>query len=653
MNAVVSLAGPRVDQLDPEQLTDAFDVCPEGLAVVENARILRANLAFARVFGYRQSAEVWGRTLVDFLPEDRLCAQLTPAGSEPNHPQCGYPACRFEGKRRDGTRVEMEARCAPFRSGERSLLVIAARDVSQVERRRVVRESERRFRAIFDASAIGIGHCTPAGRMVESNSALERLLGYSHEELRGMHLREFIHPDDLEIGLGGFQEIAAGRRDSYQAEMRYLRKGRGHGWARLTVSLVRGPDGNPEFVIGMVEDVTERKRAEQELHEAHKMEAIGRLVGGVAHDFNNLLTGVMLYTDLLRAGLESGSRLRHHVEEIRMAAEQGAALIQQLLAVARQQVVEPRVLSLNEVVSGMRNLLARLIGENIELVTNLADDLGSVKMDPAQAQQIILNLVLNARDAMPDGGRVTLETRNCNHDGWPSREPKPALERGVVLSVSDTGCGMDAETRARLFEPFFTTKRPGRGNGLGLATVQSALKQCGGDIRVQSEPGKGTQVDILLPWVESEIAAHSDAQSTENAAGHETVLLVEDDSSVRRSAQRVLSEGGYRVLQAANGAEALKICRNHKGDIHLLLADVVMPGMSGRQVAQHVRALRPGLRVLYTTGYAQASAGDRVEAEPMVVFRKPFTGSALLHKVREVLDQNRSPIRNEKKREKP
>jgi PAS domain S-box-containing protein len=411
MNAVVSFAGPKAAQLDPEQLAAAFDVCPEGLAVAENARILRANLAFARLFGYRQSSEVCGRALADFLPQDCLRTPIAPAGSERNNAEREYPFCQFAGKRRNGTRAEMEAWCAPFRSGERSLLVIAARGVSQGEPRR------------------------------------------------------------------------------------------------------------------MVEDVTEPQPAEPQLHQAQKMEAIGRLVGGVAHDFNNLLTGVMLYCDLLRAGLESGSRLRRHVEDIRMAAEQGAALIQQLLAVARQQVVEPRVLSLNQVVSGMRNLLARLIGENIELVTKLAADLGSVKMDPAQAQQIILNLVLNARDAMPEGGRVTLETRNCGEDEWPRWERKPAFARGVVLSVGDTGSGMDAETRSRLFQPFFTTKRPGRGSGMGLATVHGAVQQCGGDIQVQSEPGKGTKVYIMLPRVESEIAGQPDTQSAASAQRREGSAL--------------------------------------------------------------------------------------------------------------------------------
>jgi two-component system, cell cycle sensor histidine kinase and response regulator CckA len=256
------------------------------------------------------------------------------------------------------------------------------------------------------------------------------------------------------------------------------------------------------LLIISARDISERKQEEQQSRESQKMEAIGRLVGGVAHDFNNLLTGIMLYCDLLINGLGRDRRLRHHAEEIRTAGEHGAALIQQLLAAARQQVVEPRVLSWNEVISGTRGLLTRLIGENIELVTSLADDLGRVRMDPAQAQQVILNLALNARDAMPEGGRITLATRNCADRLANPPAQKPGLTPCVEFTVTDAGCGMGAETRSRLFEPFFTTKRPGQGNGLGLVTVHNIVKQDGGTIEVESEPGRGTRVFVRLPRVE-------------------------------------------------------------------------------------------------------------------------------------------------------
>jgi two-component system, cell cycle sensor histidine kinase and response regulator CckA len=611
----------------------ALAACPEGLAIVEQGRVLFANEAFARTFGYGGVEEVQGRALGELVPDNRTCTRLCASG-DLRYEVCGYPGCEFGGLRKDGSRVWIQATCAAFRVDNSDLLIVSARDISHGERRRIVRESDRRFRAIFDGAAIGIVQCTTDGLVVESNPAVERMLGYSKAELRGMHFRDFTHPDDVGADLDRFSEMVAGKCDSYQMELRYLGRNSVSGWVRLTVSLVRGPDRNPEYVIGMVEDITERKRAEQQLRESQKMEAIGRLVGGVAHDFNNLLTGIMLYCDLMLAALNGKSRLRHHAEEIRLAGEHGAALIQQLLAVARQQVVEPRVLSINESIQEMKNLLARLIGENIELQTDLSHDLRPIKMDPAQVQQIILNLVLNARDAMPDGGRILLRTRNCRaREG----EQNDGSMGSVEFICSDNGCGMDAETRSRLFEPFFTTKRPGQGNGLGLATVQNIVRQDGGTIEVQSEPGKGTRVVIRLPGVREQLSS-VEGRNVSWRAGRETVLLVEDNGAVRKAARRILTQSGYTVLEAANGAEALKICREHADTIGLLLADLVMPGMNGREVARQVGVLRPQTRVLYTSGYNQLSAANE-DREPVLLFRKPFTGSALLKKVREVLDQ--------------
>jgi len=420
----------------------AFDACPESLLLVEKGRIFHANHGAALLFGYRSPAELEGQPLGNFIPENRACTLLDVR--QTSGTACGYPGCQLTGKRQDGTKARMEAFCARFGVQDRSFLVISLHDITQRERRRVVRDSDKRFRTIFHAAAMGITQCTIDGRVVESNPAVQRMLGYSREELRGMHFRDFTHADDLDADLQLFEEVVAGKRESYQIEIRYLRKDKSSGWVRLNVSLVRGPDGSPEFVIGMTEEITEQKRAEQRLREAQKIEAIGRLVGGVAHDFNNLLTGIMLYCDLLTSGLEKGSRLWNHAEEIRMAGEQGAALIQQLLAIGRQQVVEPRVLSLNDVVSDTGNLLSRLIRENIRLVFHLADDLGKVKIDPTQVQQILLNLVLNARDAMHDGGVITVQTKNCAGPVMCSDESASGT---VCLRVTDTGCGMDAETQ--------------------------------------------------------------------------------------------------------------------------------------------------------------------------------------------------------------
>ena len=495
-------------------------------------------------------------------------------------------------------------------------------------------DNDKRYQAIFHAAAMGIAQCTIDGHVADSNAALERLLGYTHEELRGMHFRDFIHPDDVGIDTVLFQEMVAGKRESYEIELRYIRKDRALRWVRQTVSLVRGFDGRPEFAIGMTEDVTERKRTEQQLRDAQKMEAIGRLVGGVAHDFNNLLTGIMLYCDLLMNGLEKGSRLRHHAEEIHTASQHGATLIQQLLAVARQQVVEPRVLNLNEIVSAMTNLLAHLIGEHIELVTELADDLKKVRLDPAQVKQIVMNLVLNARDAMAEGGRITLNTAHRKMQIVTEGNVREA--ECVMLTVKDTGCGMDAETRSRIFEPFFTTKAAGEGYGLGLATVYSIVKQNGGAIEVESEPGRGTQVSIFFPRSEEENVQEPSLQRA--ATGHETVLLVDDNPQVRRSVCRLLSDQGYRVLEAANGASALALFESSKAQVDLLLVDLAMPGMSGREVARRLKKLRSNLKVLFVTGFRSPQQREQAEEEPIELFQKPFDGRALIRKVREVLD---------------
>ena len=489
--------------------------------------------------------------------------------------------------------------------------------------------NDKRYRAIFDAAAIGILQCSLDGRVLDSNPALQRMLGYGRDKLRGMHFRDFTHPDDLAADSALFEEMVAGKRSYYQIELRYRGNHETTGWVRLTVSLVPDAHGQPESVIGMVEDITEHRRTEQQLREAQKMEVIGRLVGGVAHDFNNLLTGIMLYCDLIYDGLEPQSRLRQHAHEINLAAQHGAALVQQLLSVARQQPCEPQLLSLNEMIAGMQNLLRRLISENIRLTTKLASGLWPVKMDPAQVQQIVLNLALNARDALPEGGSIRLETRNA---------PANGSAEMVELIVADNGCGISQEVRARLFEPFFTTKADGQGTGLGLATVKRILSSCGGSIVIESEPGRGTKVMVRLPRVpDRKKVQTASVVPLDHPHPAATILLVEDDSAVRRSALRVLKDSGYTVLEAANGAQALHLCEGRSQHIDLLIVDLTMPGMSGRQVAQKLRARCPNLPVLYMSGYMPSATDD--EPDSVVLFRKPFSSDALLQKVRETLNQ--------------
>ncbi|HKW26881.1 MAG TPA: PAS domain S-box protein [Terriglobales bacterium] len=632
MNTALEPVPELSAKLAPTSLfSAALGACPEAMAVIEAGKIVWCNSAHARLFGYANARELRGRPLADLLPRNHPC---TSRGEGNPIPNCGFPACQFRGRLKDGSCVEMESSCRKFRVGERRLRVIVSRDISQVERRRVAREGEARFRAIFEASAIGIGHFTLEGKIAESNRALEEMLAYSHQELQGMPFARITHPDDLPREERLLAEMITGKRDGYRLEKRYLRKDGAVVWGRLNVSLVRGPGGEPQFAIKMVEDITEHKRAEAALRESQKVEAVGRLVAGLAHDFANLLTGIGILSDLLAMELKSqpgGQRAR----EIQLASEHGCALIRKLLFVARQHVSDNKVLSLETVVEDMRDLLGKMIEERIEMSIHSAPGLGYVKADPAEMQQVILNLALNARDAMPEGGRLSIDLSNSCLNARAAAAT--GLEAGgyVALDIADNGHGMDEQTRVHLFEPFFTTKQPGQGTGLGLATVKAIVNQAGGSIAVESTPGRGTRMRVLLPRVEGELEWRGSGTHEQlSLTGRETVLLVEDDERVRTSVEQVLTQCGYQVLVAANGDEAVRRVRQHLGAIQLLLVDLVMPGANGREVVKQIAPLQPQARVLFISGYG--TGGE--EAVDGRIFRKPFTGGALARKVREVLD---------------
>jgi len=376
--------------------------------------------------------------------------------------------------------------------------------------------------------------------------------------------------------------------------------------------------------------------------QSQKMEAVGRLAGGIAHDFNNLLTVITSYSDLLLQDLGADDPKREDVEQVRKAAEGAAALTRQLLAFSRQQVLAPRVVSLSVVVQGVEKMLRRVIGEDVDLVTALDPVVGSVKADVGQLEQVLMNLAVNARDAMPAGGKLTIETANVEHDPDYAREREATpVRRFVMLAVSDTGIGMDEATKARIFEPFFTTKEAGKGTGLGLATVYGIVQQSGGFIWVYSEPGHGTTFKIYLPQVEAPLEGRAvGAAPGDLPRGTETILLVEDAAAVRAVTRQVLERQGYTVLEAAHGAAALQTAAGHPGPIHLLLTDVVMPVLSGRQLADQLARLRPDAKVLYASGYTDDAVVRHGVLEAGISYlQKPFTADSLARKVREVLDR--------------
>jgi len=516
------------------------------------------------------------------------------------------------------------------------------------------RQSEAQFRAAFEHAAIGMALLGLDGRWLRVNPALCELLARPAPELLATSSDALTLPDDLAAEQALRAELLAGRRRAYQLEKRYWRADGGAVWVLASASLVRDSQERPLYLIGQFQDITARKEAEaalrereEQLRQAAKMEAIGRLAGGVAHDFNNLLTVIRGFGELLQAELPPHDPRGCYVVEILQASERAAALTHQLLAFSRRQMLQPEVHDLNEVVLEMDQMLRRLLGEDITLTTVRRAGLGHVRADRRQLEQVLLNLAINARDAMPRGGKLTIETANVELDEhYVQRHVTVTPGSYVMLAVSDTGCGMDAETQARIFEPFFTTKEPGKGTGLGLAMVYGIVQQSGGYIWVYSEVGRGTTFKIYLPRVAAEPPVAPSGERGAPPRGSETILLVEDEAQVRALARLVLEGCGYTVLAASCGDEALRLAAEHLGPIHLLLTDVVMPGMSGRELAQALAARGHPVPVLYTSGYTNdAIVHHGVVDDEFVLLQKPFTPDALARAVRRALDTAAVPGR--------
>ena len=505
-----------------------------------------------------------------------------------------------------------------------------------------LRESEERFRATFEQAAVGILHVGLHGEFLRVNQRLCDLLGYSRQELRHKKFQEIIHADDVDLGVAETQKILAGEIQSYSLEKRYVKKSGETVWANLTTALRRDEAGEPLYFISVMEDISGRKRLEQQFLQAQKMEAFGRLAGGVAHDFNNLLTVISGYNSLMLDDLAPTDPRREFVEEVAKASDRASALTNQLLAFSRQQVLQSKVFDPNSVLENLEKMLRRIIGEDVQFVTELEPQLGHVRADISQIENVLVNLSVNARDAMPHGGTLTIRTSRFTATAR-DEERNPEMRAGdyICLSITDTGTGMSEEIKTHIFEPFFTTKEVGQGTGLGLATCYGIVSQSGGHITVESELGRGTTFKVFLPRVteQTEDPSASD-EFRELPRGTETILLVEDEPMVRRLTLWVLRALGYNLLEAANGEDAFAVMQTHgEKPLHLVITDVVMPHMSGKDLAFWIRASQPNAKILFISGYPNHELDDMNALGGQAEFlRKPFAPKELAHKVREMLD---------------
>jgi PAS domain S-box-containing protein len=610
-------------------------VAPEGT-------ILYASDSARRIVGYEPAA-LLGTRLLDYLSEgdhEPVQGLLQNANGKPS---VSGPV-EFTMRHADGSSVWLEAvgsnllHDATIRG-----IVLNARDVSERKRAdRALRESEERYRDLFDNASDLVCMTAPDGSLLYVNQAWKLGAGYGDDDINQLQLQDILQPDCRSHYQAVLQRVLAGERLDH-VELVFMPK---EGQA-ITVEgnlSCTFKDGQPSVVRGIYRDITERKRMEEHLRRAERMQAAGKLAGGVAHEVNNMMTGVIGFSEFLLRSLDPDDPRREDVEEVIKAGTRAADVTRQLLAFTRQQFLRPQVVEINAIVSEMEKMLRRSLGEDHQLELRLSSNAGQLRADRGQLEQVLLNLVLNARDAMTGHGRVTIETAPATWDAAYAERHGGVdipLGRYVMLAVTDTGCGMDAETQSRIFEPFFTTKMVGQGTGLGLSTVYGIVKQSGGFVWVYSEPGQGSVFKVYLPEASAPRVLDQGVEAAQPpAGGSETVLVVEDEEIVRNLALRGLREHGYTVVEARNGAEALAYVREHPGAVDLVISDVVMPEMGGRELGQSLTLFDPDLPVLYISGYTGDDVVQRGLLDPGAPFQqKPFTPNALASKVRTMLDQ--------------
>jgi len=620
-----------------EQYRLFFDANPEPMWVYDRdtLAILAVNEAAIAHYGYSRG-EFTSMTIADLRPEMDV-EKLKEALKDPTY---GFQMRRpWRHRLKDGNTISVEVSSNDIIFlGKRARLVLAA-DVTERQRAEdALRESEERFAKAFHSNPEPVAiHRLSDGTYIDVNQSFLAVTGFKREQIIGRTV------DDINIVVD--QEArAVWRRTILESgsirkwETRFRVKSGEIRWALLSIEPidVRGV----KCVLSVTEDITDRKQLEEQLMQSQKMEAVGTLAGGIAHDFNNLLTAIIGHSQLLKRRVDERDALYTDVAEIEKAGLRAASLTRQLLAFSRKQMLEMKILDVNSVIADMGPMLGRLIGEDVTLQTDLDPHLGTVRADNSHIQQVIMNLAVNARDAMPRGGQLTIQTRNATLDaGYGNNHAEIPGGDYVMLAVCDTGTGIDKKTQERIFEPFFTTKEHGKGSGLGLSTTYGIVKQSGGNIMVYSEPGRGTVFKVYLPRALglAEGSEPEDRLST-MSSGSETILLVEDEEMVRALAAQVLSNVGYRVVDAANGNEAIGVARGHKGDIDLVLTDAVMPEMSGMELVDRLQQLRPGISVLMMSGYSREAMTGSVLSPSVKLLQKPFTPVDLCRKVREVLD---------------
>ena len=608
-----------------------------------NSVYLGCNQAFAKAIGLDHPDQVVGKTDFD-LPWPRAEAEAYRADDayvmSNNVPKWHINEQVLQA---DGVRIWVDRSKLPLLDEAGNVYGVLGVYEDITERKQAetaLRQNEATLRGLFRAAPVGL--TTSAERILSSvNDHFCVITGRSRESLVGHDARQFYGSDEEYERAGRALWDTLWQTGLNHVETRFVRP---DGTARdvLLFAAPLDPDDRAAGTVVAVEDITELKRLEAELLQAQKLESVGRLAGGVAHDFNNLLTIINCYVDLLLDELGRTGPVCGKLQEIRKAGEQAANLTRQLLAFSRRQVLQPQILNLNRVVEEMQGMLQRLIGEDLTLVTELAPQLGAVKADPGQLQQVIMNLAVNARDAMPDGGTLFIKTANAVV-AQPHLEGHAEVVAGsyVRLTVSDTGQGMDKATQRQIFEPFFTTKESGKGTGLGLSTIWGIVKQSGGHIWVESEHGRGTTFTVYLPRVSEPAADRPSREECLGPHGSETILLVEDQPQLRKLTTEILLELGHKVLAAANAGEALAIWDKHGAEIDLVLTDVIMPGMTGTELARRLRAARPDLNVIYMSGYIDNPVLRQIEIEAGTAYlAKPFTPQGLAAKIRETLAQS-------------